>query len=159
MMKKLIKLAVCSCLALTLAGCETATRQDVGMVAGGALGGLLGSQVGHGDARTAAIIGGTLLGGFLGGAVGKNMDDTDRLKMQQALESNRTNQAASWSNPDTGAHYTVKPVRTYTRQTRRGTTQPCREFINEAIIGGKKQQVYGTACRQADRSWKIVSQD
>ena len=158
-MNKFIKLAACSCLAIVLSGCENTTRQDVGRLAGGILGGAIGTQVGHGDGRTIAIIGGTLLGGALGGAIGKNMDDTDRLKMQQVLEQNRTNQTSSWTNPDTGAHYQVKPVRTYDRPASSGRKQYCREFINEAVIAGKKQQIYGTACRQPDGNWKVVSQN
>jgi len=156
-MKKLVKLVACSCLVIAIAGCENVNRQDVGMVAGGILGGALGSQIGHGDGRTIAIIGGTLLGGALGGAIGRNMDDTDRLRMQQALESNRTNQTASWTNPDTGAHYEVKPVRTYTRKVPHKKPQYCREFQNTATINGEEQKVYGKACRQPDGSWKVVA--
>ena len=33
--------------------------------------------------------------------------------------------------------------------------QPCREFTTTVNIGGQPQQGYGTACRQADGSWKI----
>lgn len=156
-MKKLAKIVACSCLAIALTGCENVNRQDVGMLAGGILGGALGSQVGHGQGRTVAIIGGTLLGGMLGGAIGKNMDDTDRLKMQQALEKNRTNQVSSWTNPDTGTRYEVKPVRTYTRPAPSGKPQYCREFLSEAVINGEKQKIYGKACRQPDGSWKVIS--
>ena len=34
---------------------------------------------------------------------------------------------------------------------------PCREYTIDAIIGGKTEQIYGTACRQSDGSWKTVS--
>lgn len=155
-MKKLAMVIGCSILSLGLVGCENTTRQDVGMLAGGILGGALGTQIGHGHGRTAAIIGGTLLGSFLGGAIGKSMDDTDRLKMQQALENNRTNQTSSWTNPDTGAHYEVKPVRTYQTKTSAGKPQYCREFLSEAMINGEKQKIYGKACRQPDGSWKVA---
>jgi surface antigen len=69
----------------------------------------------------------------------------------QVFEYNRTNQPSSWTNPDTGNSYTVTPTQTYESQ---GT--PCREFTMNSQIGGKTEQVYGTACRQADGSWKIV---
>lgn len=155
-MKKLVALVACSILSLGLVGCENMNRQDVGMLAGGLLGGALGTQVGHGSGRNAAIIGGTLLGGFLGSSIGKSMDDTDRLKVQQALEKNRTNQTATWTNPDTGAHYEVKPVRTYKRKAPTGKPQYCREYLSEATINGEKQKIYGKACRQPDGSWKVV---
>jgi surface antigen len=33
---------------------------------------------------------------------------------------------------------------------------PCREYTLDAKIGGKTEQIYGTACRQADGSWLVV---
>jgi surface antigen len=35
-------------------------------------------------------------------------------------------------------------------------TGPCREYTLDATIGGKTEQIYGTACRQPDGSWKVV---
>lgn len=132
-------------------GCQT-TQQQTGSVIGGLAGGLLGSQVGGGRGRTAAIIGGTLVGAMVGGAIGKEMDENDRFRQQQALERTPTNQSSSWSNPDTGNQYSVTPTRTY--DTAQG---PCREYETEAIIDGKREVVVGTACRQQDGSWKAVN--
>jgi surface antigen len=135
---------------LVVGGCTSQpTKQDAGMVIGGVLGGLLGSQVGHGDGTTAAIIVGTMIGAGIGGAVGKSMDDTDRLKANHALETVRTGVPSTWQNPDSGNTYTVTPTKTV--ETNSG---PCREYTIDAMIGGKPQQVYGTACRQPDGSWK-----
>lgn len=156
-MKTLAKLIACSCLTIALSGCENMNRQDVGMLTGGVLGGALGSQIGNGQGRTIAIIGGTLLGGALGGAIGRDMDKADRARMQQALERNPTNQASSWTNPDTGAHYQVTPVRTYTRKVPHKKPQYCREYQTTATINGEVQKIYGKACRQPDGSWKVVS--
>jgi surface antigen len=44
----------------------------------------------------------------------------------------------------------MTPTNTY--ETAQG---PCREYSMEALIGGKQEQVYGTACRQSDGSWKM----
>lgn len=33
----------------------------------------------------------------------------------------------------------------------------CREFQQEVTIGGKTERAYGTACRQPDGAWEIVS--
>jgi surface antigen len=143
-------------LALVTAASGCATRdlgpnEQVGMVIGGVLGGVIGSEYdnprGHG--RTAAIILGTLVGTAIGGAVGRSMDDVDRLKTAQTLETVRTGVPSSWRNPDTGNRYTVTPVQTY--DTASG---PCREYIVDAMIGGRTEKVYGTACRQPDGSWK-----
>ena len=137
-------------LLLAISGCTSEpTKQDAGMVIGGILGGVLGSQVGHGDGTTAAIIVGTMLGGAIGGSVGKSMDDVDRLKTNHTLETVRTGVPSQWKNPDSGNTYAVVPTRTY--ETNSG---PCREYTIDAMIGGKPEKVYGTACRQPDGSWK-----
>lgn len=135
------------------AGCAAPPIQEqTGMVIGGVLGGVLGSQVGHGSGRTAATIVGTLLGVNIGGNIGRSMDETDRIKTAHTLESVRTGVASSWVNPDTRNQYTVVPTRTYDAA---GT--PCREYTVDAVIGGRKEKIYGTACRQADGSWRSTS--
>jgi surface antigen len=140
-------------LTAALVGCATPpTQEQSGMVVGGILGGVLGSQVGQGHGRTAATIIGTVIGAAIGGNVGRSMDDRDRLKAAHALESVQTGVPSRWVNPDTRNQYTVVPTRTY--DTPSG---PCREYTVDAVVGGAKDKVYGTACRQADGSWKTVN--
>lgn len=139
--------------ALTVSGCETyGPHEGAGSVIGGVLGGVLGAQVGEGHGRTAAIIAGALAGAAIGGSVGQHMDESDREKVAQTLEGVRTGVPVAWSNPDTGVQYSVTPTRTF-----ESPAGPCREFTTEAIIGGKHETVYGTACRQVDGSWKVQS--
>jgi hypothetical protein len=73
--------------------------------------------------------------------------------------------APPWQNPDSpppGAAPppppAVAPPRTLgTVSPIRGPARPeCREFEQTVVIDGKPQNAYGTACRQADGSWKIV---
>lgn len=132
---------------LVLGGCQT-TREQQGNVIGAIAGGVLGAQIGSGSGRTAATIAGTLLGGYLGGRIGRQMDDSDRYRAGQALESTPTYESSSWDNPDTGSSYKVTPTRTYYEQS-----QPCREYTTEAWIDGRRETVYGNACRQSDGSW------
>jgi surface antigen len=98
---------------------------------------------------------GALAGGLLGSEVGKSLDRADKAAMEKtshgALESYRTGQTATWSNPDTGHSGTVTPTKTY--QTAQG--QYCREYQQTVTVGGKTEQAYGTACRQPDGSWKV----
>lgn len=138
-------------ISLALSGCATpgGPQEEAGMVIGGILGGVLGSHIGKGHGRTAAIIIGTVIGANIGGNVGRSMDETDRLKAAHAFENVRTGVPSAWRNPDTGNHYEVTPTRTYPT-----STGPCREYVIDATIGGKKEKVYGTACRQADGSWR-----
>lgn len=141
---------------LLMSGCAATagglTNQQVGAVLGGVLGGIGGNQVGEGKGRTAAVIAGTLLGAAIGQSVGQSMDEVDRMKVNRSLETLPTGRATSWRNPDSGTRYAVTPTRTYHSES--GT--PCREFIMDAAVGGKTQQVYGTACRQEDGSWKVA---
>ena len=150
MLSKSLQVAgLCTMVAIT--GCTSYGQpEQAGMVIGGALGGYLGAQVDdrhHGS--TAAIIAGTLMGAAVGGAIGKTMDDVDRMRTGQTLETVRTGVSSRWRNPDTGNQYAVTPTRTY-----ESSSGPCREYTIDAMIGGRKEKVYGTACRQPDGSWK-----
>jgi surface antigen len=148
--KRITTLALAS--ALALSGCANyqGPQEQTGMVIGGILGGVLGNQVGGGSGRTAAIIAGTLAGAAIGGSIGQSMDANDRMHTAQTLETVRTGVPSRWHNPDTGNSYTVVPTRTYDESN----GAPCREYTIDAVIGGRKEKVYGTACRQPDGSWK-----
>jgi surface antigen len=123
-----------------------------GAVIGGTGGGLLGSNIGKGSGRTAAIIGGAVLGTLVGGSVGRTMDTVDRLTVVRTLEYAPTREVVAWQNPDTRASYEVTPTETY----RRDDGRYCREYQTRALIGGEWQQLYGTACRQPDGNWEVV---
>ncbi|NNJ94719.1 MAG: glycine zipper 2TM domain-containing protein [Halobacteria archaeon] len=140
--------------AITLAlGTTACTNEQTGQVVGGILGGVAGHQVGSGSGQDVATVVGAIAGTFIGGAVGRSMDDTDRLKAGQSLEYNRTHEPSHWQNPNTGNNYTMTPTRTY--QT--GNGQYCREYTTDVVVGGRRETAYGTACRQPDGSWKVVS--
>lgn len=142
--------AIAAAAAFGLAACETPpTKQQVGAVSGAVIGGVVGSTVGGGSGRTVAIVAGTIAGAVLGGRIGQKMDEADRIKAGQALETLPTGQRSTWKNPDTGTVYTVTPSRTYEA----GGT-PCRDFTVDATVDGRPEKVNGTACRQADGSWK-----
>lgn len=151
-MKSLFALMLAIFASISLIGCESMSKQDVGTVSGGVIGGLVGSQFGGGSGQMVAIGAGTILGAYLGASIGKSMDETDKLKMNQALESNNVGQPAYWRNQKTGASYKVTPTKNVTVNHNRY----CREYHTTADIAGKQQQIYGTACRQPDGSWKIV---
>jgi len=136
---------------LSLYGCASMDRGDQGEIIGGVVGGVLGSQIGDGSGQTAAIIIGTMAGSMIGRQIGDNMDQTDRLNTAVALRDARTGQQTTWVNPDNGTRYTVTPTRTF--EERGG---PCREFRVDAELGGRPDQINGTACLQPDGSWLIV---
>ncbi len=128
-------------------------RELLGSLLGAAAGAAIGSQIGDGRGQLAAVAGGTLLGFLVGGRIGREMDALDQHCIGQALEHAPDGQAITWRNPEASTAHEVTPVRTY----RRGDGRYCREYRTTSVIGGKPQQVYGTACRQPDGSWELVS--
>ncbi|PZQ43847.1 MAG: hypothetical protein DI551_11320 [Micavibrio aeruginosavorus] len=144
---------------VALAGCESlngaGNKQLIGGGTGAVLGGLAGSQIGGGSGRLWATGAGVLLGALAGSEIGSSLDKADQVYAQQANQraySAPVGETIRWNNPDSGNYGTVTPTRT-------GTTssgQTCREYQQTIYVGGKQESGYGTACQQADGSWKIV---
>ena len=144
---------------LLVAACQSFQdnpKQSFGTLLGGGLGALAGSQIGSGRGQLAAVAIGTLGGAFLGREIGSSLDRADKLFMERSvrstLERNQTGQTSTWRNPDSGHTGSFTPTRTF--QTASG--QPCREYQQTVTIGGNTEQAFGTSCRQADGSWRIV---
>lgn len=146
-MKKIMMIGLFGLLSLSLVGCDTMSKQDVGTVTGGTIGALVGSRFGGGSGRSIAIAAGAITGALIGGQLGRSMDIQDQQRVYQVLEKSPTNTSTTWVNPDSGNKYTVTPVK---------TSGYCREYTTKAIIDGKTQNMYGKACRQPDGSWKAV---
>ena len=145
---------------LLLGGCanhDYGGKQTVGALAGAGAGGLLGAQIGDGKGRLAATAAGTLLGAFLGNEVGKSLDRADKLHASrasyQALEYAPAGDPIAWQNPDSGHYGSVTPIRTW----QASSGEYCREFQQQAAIGGQIHEVYGTACRQPDGQWQVIN--
>lgn len=131
---------------------RTCYRDLLGAALGGAAGGLAGSQFGKSSGKAAATIGGVILGAIVGGSIGRSMDRLDQACVGQVLEYVPDRQTVVWQNPNRDGYW-VTPVRTYDA----GGGRYCREYQSRAVIGGRVQQVHGTACRQPDGSWRIAN--
>jgi surface antigen len=134
--------------------CDTSAMDPAlaGAVLGGALGGVIGSQIGGGSGKTVATIGGTLLGIMIGSQIGASMTPLDRGCAGQSLQYASDGQMIAWRNPDTAVDYQMIPQRSF--EDRHG--RQCREYRAKAVVDGRAEAVYGTACRQPDGSWQIV---
>ncbi|HEX7007209.1 MAG TPA: RT0821/Lpp0805 family surface protein [Alphaproteobacteria bacterium] len=130
---------------------STSTENIVGSALGAAAGGLLGSQFGKGSGKTTMTIAGILAGALAGGAIGRSMEPADQACVSRTLEHTPTGQTVAWQNPDNQSSYWVTPTRTY--ETASGV--PCREYVTDAVIGGRVEKVVGTACRQPDGTWRV----
>lgn len=160
-MRILPRLAASVLLSLALVGCansDLGPKQTVGTLVGAGTGALIGAQLGHGRGRLVATSVGTLLGAYLGNEAGKSLDRADTLYAEraeyQALEYAPSGSSTPWRNPDTGHYGSVTPIETYETA---GGDYYCREFQHRAEIGGRTQNVYGTACRTPDGQWQAVN--
>lgn len=124
-----------------------------GNLIGGLLGAAAGTQFGKGRGRIVAILGGGILGAVLGGKVQNSIQRADRRQAQSTLETAPTGRTISWSNPNTGANYTVTPTRTYQVATGRF----CRDYTTWIFIDGYEEKASGTACRMPDGAWRTLS--
>jgi len=159
MKKTLIMLAGTVLLSSGLAACTETGQLDpnsTGTVLGGVAGGFLGSQFGEGSGKVAASVAGALLGAWAGNKIVQGMTAKDRSYYGNAASEAYTapaGQTITWYNPDSGNQGTITPM----RNGRNSSGELCREYQQTITVGGRTQRAYGTACRQADGSWKIVS--
>ena len=121
-----------------------------GGLLGAVAGGYLGSKIGSGSGKTAAVIGGTSSACWWAEALAAEMDRVDQNCVGQVLERAPKDQTVIWNNPDRNSEYQVTPTKTY--QTESGAY--CREYQTKIIIAGRAEIAHGTACRQADGTWK-----
>jgi surface antigen len=146
--------------ALFVSACNTlqgaGNKQLIGGGSGAVLGGLLGSQVGGGSGRLWATGAGVLLGALVGSEIGASLDNADRAYANQANQralAAPIGEQISWSNPNSGNSGYIVP----TRDGYSSSGRYCREYQQTVVVGGKQQSAYGTACRQPDGSWEVVS--
>ncbi|MBI3505574.1 MAG: glycine zipper 2TM domain-containing protein [Proteobacteria bacterium] len=152
-----LKILTVGALAFALAACQDGgAKENVGTVLGGIGGAVIGSQFGGGNGRFVGTAIGTMAGALLGREVGKSLDKADQAQLHRATQRAETapvGQQITWSNPDSGNSGTITP----TREGRDQSGSTCREYRSTVNVGGKTEEAYGTACRQADGSWKIVN--
>lgn len=140
----------------TQGGSAGINKQDIGTVVGAVGGGVIGSNVGKGKGAIAATIAGTLLGAAVGSSIGSSLDKADMAAYhetsQRALETAQPGQALPWRNTQSGNYGSVTPSNYY----QNADGQYCREYTQTIVVGGKKEEGFGRACRQPDGSWKIA---
>ena len=130
------------------------SKQDAGTILGGIGGAVIGSQFGGGTGQLVGVAAGTLIGAAIGNSIGSSLDRADQTyyaqTVQTTMESGKSGQASTWRNPDSGNYGTIIPE----RAVQRGDSY-CREYTQTIHVAGKKQQAYGTACRQPDGTWQL----
>lgn len=144
---------------LSLTACQSSNwgdKQTAGTLLGAGGGALLGNQFGHGTGNVIATAAGAVIGGWLGNEIGASLDNADRAELQRAQYSAYNapvGETITWNNPESGNSGTFTPV----RDGRSSSGAYCREFQQTVNVGGRRQQAYGTACREPDGDWRIVN--
>jgi len=121
----------------------TNSVNPLGLLLGGAAGGIVGHQIGKGKGNTAATIGGVLLGSAIAGSYSERCSE-------EVFQHVPVGTPISWQG--TNEYYQVTPTRDYRTEGRY-----CREYQARATVGGRVQDTYGTACMQPDGSWEVVN--
>lgn len=162
MFQSLRKLTLCAALLASLfvsacADTNMGNKEMGGTAIGAIAGGLAGSQFGGGKGQLVGVGVGTLLGALVGSEVGRSLDKADMAYANQA--QNRAyaapvGQTIQWNNPQSGNSGTITPIRDGRDNA---TGAYCREYSQTIMVGGRKQEGYGTACRQPDGSWKVIN--
>ncbi len=134
---------------LSLTACAGGNKAQYGAVGGAAGGALIGQAIGH---NTEATLIGMAVGTMLGYMVGNEMDKYDREQLNHVYERGVSGQTSSWVNPDLGNQYQVTPQPAYTAPQ---TQQVCRRAEITAIIDGRAEKTYTTACRDDYGQWQL----
>ena len=154
-MKKYQKFLAIGLISTSLVGCANMTREESGNVIGALLGGALAYELGKDSSNKEIWVATGIIGGALAGGHYAKLTEQGQLMHQSAIHSNletaQDNSTTSWNNPNNNAHGSVT-----VRNTNVSNGTPCREFTQTIYVGGKAVEGYGTACRQADGSWKII---
>lgn len=124
-------------------------KAQTGAIGGAAGGALIGQIIGH---NTEATLIGMAVGTMLGYIVGNEMDKYDREQLNHVYERGVSNNTSAWINPDNGNQYKVTPQPAYQGSA---PNQVCRKAEIEAIIDGKQEKTYATACRDEYGQWQI----
>lgn len=120
-------------------------------IQGAGFGSLIGAGIGQAIGKdTEGTLIGAAVGTMVGYIIGNEMDKYDRLNLNNVYENVPSGKVATWNNPDNNNHYEVSPGGAYNIGNK-----VCREAEIVAIIDGKREKVYSTACRNPLGVWEI----
>lgn len=164
------KIAAVSCV-IALTACADMDTQNLnaggiaGAVVGGLAGGMIGAEFGGGLGQTIFMGTGALIGAGVGYEVGTMLLPSDQAAYDNnarvALNNAGNGTVSQWSNPETGNGGIFTPTSSFMTADGRS----CREYratialkTNETETGIIARQ-NGTACQQADGSWRSANED
>lgn len=151
MQKKIIAFVLSAALLFQTA---CGTKAQTGGAMGGATGAIVGASIADENPLLGALFG-AAIGGIIGSSIGAQLDEQDKLYMNQAtIVALNNNREYEWSNHGTGNRGYIRPTETYYDNHQR---KYCREYTQKIVVGGQQEEGFGKACLQPDGSWKIIS--
>ena len=137
--------------AALLAGCQSSPKESA---TPGVYGGVINSQYGAGTPKLAATGTGTMVGAFIGKDVKIAQADLPHAEAAaKRAYAAPVGERIFWNNPQSGNSGTI----TSTRDGYNSAGTYCREYQQTVTVGTQTELIYGTACKQADGTWKIVT--
>jgi surface antigen len=162
-MNKICSLLILTALSVTTISpvyAENGSKETFGTIFGAIGGAVIGSQFGGGSGKIVTTAIGTFSGMLIGKNLGRQMDHRDRHLSAQAasnsLNNYPDNKVNYWHNPNN--RHKGNFVVTNTDENHR-TKTVCRDYVHTVIINGKKEKVYGRACRDMHDprgDWRVV---
>ena len=146
--KKLVPAAMAIAL---LAGCVSTSQEATKNAE--TVGGRIPSTYGNASGKVASSGTGPLLGAFIGGAAIQPSDAAAAEAAAKRAYAAPIGDKVGWTNPATGHYGSL----TTTREGYNNAGQYCREFHQTVTTRSQTELAYGTACKQADGTWKIVA--
>lgn len=111
-----------------------------------------GAQAGAGNGRVATTIIEAMAGGLVGGQIGSGLSERDRRSALEAeykaLEYTQSGRPVAWKGERSGRYGEVVAAQPY-----RVGSQDCRQYKHTIFVGAQSRSARGTACRNADGSW------
>jgi len=147
-MKRCAVILIISSFFLVSCANSNMNKGQQGALGGAAGGALIGQIIGH---NTEATLIGAAVGTMLGYIVGNEMDKYDRQQLNHVYERGVSGNTEAWVNPDNGNQYRVTPQPAYNNANH----QICRKAEIDAIIDGKPEKTYSTACRDQNGRWQL----
>lgn len=164
------KFVTVSCV-VALTACADMETQNInaggvaGAIVGAFAGGTVGANFGGGLGQTLFMSAGALVGAGVGYEAGTILFPSDQAAYDNnarlALNSSSNGSISQWSNPETGNGGIFSPTSQFVTADGRS----CREYRatisvrSEGSENGLIARQVGTACQQADGSWRSAIED
>jgi surface antigen len=101
--------------------------------------------------RQVATVEGEILGGPSAAIAGRDMGESDRACLGQALELAGAERTVAWSDPERGIVYRMIPLGGFAADGR-----SCREFVTRVLNKDRGETIRHRACSNGNGVWQVI---